>query len=314
MSFLEIKDIKNKEKLIKDYLNTRQKIKSDYENKKISDYEMREETEKIFKPVTSTLNKNRDLVVINNENTSNLLKSIEGDQSKVLNEIKNLKQPKLIPISPLHQKSILPPPLQPEKVNNEKTEPNQIKVSQLIASYLKDPSDKSQSGYSIKYHKEKDKYFIGNKYISFNDNQMAIKDKKYNATSGLMELMIKSNPDKNKITEEDYKNYKQILIDTNAIYQGLEPTNRIIPPNRSIKYKIIMDLFPEKFNSKTGDGIEFLPSDPTQLFEQLQLSSASYHAGNNGEYNRINSILDSLLKMNVITSRQYENLFKKVFG
>lgn len=324
MSFQEIKNIKNKDKLIKDYLATRHKIKNDFENEKIFDYEMREETEKLFKPVTSNLNKNNELVVINNKNTENLINKLENNQSNVMSELKALKQPKLIPFTPNKQLPIetnvntsqnkgLPPPLIPEKANK-------TTVSHLIASYLKD-KNRTENGYSIRYHSDKDRYSIGNQYIMFNGNQIVFKNKKYDATEGLMELMTKPTPIESKISETDFQHYKQILSDTNAMYVGFQTENMLVPFNKSLKYKLIKEkLFPNLFNknfseSTSGQGCSniILPSNPNQLVDQLKLSVSSYQAGNNGEFNRINAILDSLLKMNIISNCEFNKIYKNVF-
>ncbi len=59
---------------------------------------------------------------------------------------------------------------------------------------------------------------------------------------------------------------------------------------------------------KKGKGVEFLPSDPMQLLEQLKLSYASNQAGNTGERNRIVSILETLHNMGAITKNDYKTI------
>lgn len=48
------------------------------------------------------------------------------------------------------------------------------------------------------------------------------------------------------------------------------------------------------------------------LIDQLRLSVASFKAGNNGEFNRINSILDELLKMKIFKERELRNVYKTI--
>jgi hypothetical protein len=148
---------------------------------------------------------------------------------------------------------------------------------------------------------------------------MEIAGKKYEATEGLMELLTKKDPDLDKCIEEDYEDYKEILNSTNAIYQNADSSTRKLASDRSEKWKLIRDqllshLF-KKTGGKLGDkNITFLSSDPNSLVEQLRLSLASYNAGNNGEYNKINAILDELVNQKIITKNKYQKIYDNVFS
>lgn len=307
MSFLTINNLKNKEKEMKQYLENRNKIKNDFTNQKLFNYELKEEKEKLFEPVTNTLNKNSQVLLMNQKRLTDFQNI---NQSNVMKEIKSLKQPRLLPYtpSPLPKLPALPEPIKPVQA------PQPIKVSQLISSYLSDGNNKSTAGYSIRYHPDKNKFSIGNSYIQIRENTLIVKNNEFNATEGLMELLVRSTPDMSKIDEDDLKSYKQILDDTNAIYIGFDKLNRVIPFNNGSKYKLLREkLFPEILK-KTGGSIEFLPSDPNELVNQLKLSVSSFQAGNNGEYNRINSIIDSLLKTNIISNQDSITILKNLFN
>jgi hypothetical protein len=145
---------------------------------------------------------------------------------------------------------------------------------------------------------------------------MEIAGHRYEATEGLMELLTKKDPDIDKIIEEDYEDYKEILFNTNALYQNFDPSTRRLNSNKTEMWKLITTkLFPNLVKKKGGKlkNITYLPSDPKSLIEQLQLSIASYTAGNNGEYNKINSILDELLKQKIITKNDYVKIIKNNF-
>jgi hypothetical protein len=147
---------------------------------------------------------------------------------------------------------------------------------------------------------------------------MEIAGKRYKATRGLMELLTKKDPDTDQIIEEEYGDYKTILWDTKALYHNFDPSTNRVYSDRSEKWKIIRnELFPNLFK-KTGGKLSdknviYLPSDPISLIDQLQLSIASYTAGNNGEYNKIYSILDELLKQKIITKNDYVKIMKNNF-
>jgi hypothetical protein len=131
-----------------------------------------------------------------------------------------------------------------------------------------------------------------------------------------MELLTKKDPDMDKIFEEDKVDYKRIIIDTNALYQNFDSSTKKVISNGSEKWKIIRnELFPNLFKKTGGKlkNITFLPSDPISLIDQLQLSIASYTAGNNGEYNKIYSILDELLKQKIITKNDYVKIMRNNF-
>lgn len=336
MSFLTIKNLKKKEKDIQAYLANRNKIKTDFTNKKIFDYELKYETDKLFEPVTNTLNKTNEIVLLNQKKIGDFqtINNTQKQQKELPAILPQLPQNKILALpEPLIPQPIkLPEPLVPQVVNNV---PNTIKVGKLISTYLSNTHDRSAAGYSIKYRQKENKFSIGNAYINFNDNSLTIRGKTYTGTTGLMELLTKSNPDMNKVIEEDLANYKQILDDTNAIYTNFDKKNRPLPFNNSLKYKIIRDkLFPEilksastsnilnisntSSNSNSGSGMcntpLVLPSDPNDLVDQLKLSVSSFNAGNNGEYNRINSILDLLHKNKIISIDRYKKIYNNIFS
>ena len=71
--------------------------------------------------------------------------------------------------------------------------------------------------------------------------------KNYNATKGLMELLLKKSPNSIHVTDEDIKCYKQILDDSNAIYQGFDSTQKRLNSDASNKWKFIKEQI---FNKK----------------------------------------------------------------
>jgi len=321
-NFLKIsnnsKDVTNKDKLIKDFIENRKKLKNDFASNKIFESDLKDERIKFFEPISTSLFDHQEQIK-NQQETSN----------QILQGIKTLKQPRLLPMTPNEvrrlqetpaiQKSIqqepqlkaLPEPLKPEVVAAKQPT---IKVSNLISMYLSDNKDRSTAGYSIKHHPDKNRFSIGNRYIDINNNEMKISDKVYIATVGLMELLTKSNPNLGVCIEEDFENYKQIILDTNAIYKGFDRTNKI-QAGPGVKYKLIRDrLLPELFNKTgtSGSGVEteFLPSNPDELINKLKLSIASYKAGNTGEFNRINAILDTLFNMEVLSISEYQSIIR----
>jgi hypothetical protein len=285
--FIQIDDPKKRDKIVEDFLKTRKNIKQNFEQDRISNIGFREETQKLFKPITESITEQK---ASQKENMTILAQN----QGKIYQKLKEL------------------PAI---------TESKHIMVSDLIKNYLSDnnPKERSNAGYSIKYDATKKQHTIGNQVIKFDNNSMEIASHRYEATEGLMILLTKKSLDMDKIFEEDQEDYKRILIDTNALYQNFDPSTGRVNSDSSEKWKFIStELFPNKFKKKGGTigdkNTTFLPSDPNSLIEQLQLSIASYTAGNNGEYNKINSILDELLKQKIITKNKYEKIIKNIFS
>lgn len=289
--FLSIKNPKKREQEVKDFLKTRQNIKHNFEQEKQLKMGFREETEKLFKPITESITEQntvhkRELNAIGDKLISN--------QGKIYQKI-----------------------TQPLAITGSDTKaPKHIQVSELIQRYLSDFKKRSNAIYSIKHNPVTNVFSIGNSVINFDNNFIEIAGKKYNATEGLMELLTKTDPESEIFTDQDVKDYKEILEKTNAIFQNADPSSKRLASDRSAKWVIISEkLFPNRIKKSGGNlNVTFLPSDPKELVNQLQLSLASYSAGNNGEFNKINAILDGLLKMKTITKNDYIKIHKNIFS
>ena len=288
--FLSIKNPKKREQEVKDFLKTRKNIKHNFEQEKQLKMGFREETEKLFKPITESITEQntvhkRELNAIGDKLISN--------QGKIYKKI-----------------------IQPLAITGSDTKAQNIQVSELIQRYLSDFKKRSNAIYSIKHNPVTNVFSIGNSVINFDNNFIEIAGKKYNATEGLMELLTKTDPESEIFTDQDVKDYKEILEKTNAIFQNADPSSKRLASDRSAKWVIISEkLFPNRIKKSGGNlNVTFLPSDPKELVNQLQLSLASYSAGNNGEFNKINAILDGLLKMKTITKNDYIKIHKNIFS
>ncbi|XP_043465739.1 uncharacterized protein LOC122500732 [Leptopilina heterotoma] len=159
---------------------------------------------------------------------------------------------------------------------------------------------------------------MGDTPIYFKDNVVNVGNKRFNITTGLLELLFKNKTKVAYIREDDMNNYKQILIMSNAHkrkYKSSEPINT----SKSLKYSnIISKLFPNnngtsKEQLKTGTSLpkfmitkqNFQPDyiywdDPNELVERLKLLTASQEAGNPSHNNEIMSIIEELREAKII--------------
>jgi hypothetical protein len=296
--FLKIDDPMKRDKLVKDFLKTRQKIKQNFEDEKLSNLGYKEETEKLFKPITQSITESKES---QNKSFDRILNRIDENENLIAtNQTKIYQKLRQIPAI---------------------TGPTTIKVSSLIKNYLSDNSkDRSMAGYSIRYNNQTNNFTIGNQIINFDNNLMEIAGKKYEATRGLMELLTKKDPNVDLCIEEDFDDYKEIILNTNALYQNFDPESKRLNSDQSEKWKLIKNrLFPNLVKKKGGmlinqsETMTFLPNDPIELINQLKLSLASKSAGNNGEYNKINAILDELLRQKIISKTDYIKIQRNIF-
>ena len=190
-----------------------------------------------------------------------------------------------------------------------------MKLGEVAKHYLKmytsnTISNKNQMDKSFGVQLKEGKFFIGREPIMINNDDIIIGDKLFRGTTGLWELITKLEPDATLYNDEDYKNYRQILIDTNAIGSDSNPNKP--KASRGEKYrKIIKPLWKEivfRRRGKKGNGVIILPSDPNALIERFTLSVAAGHAGNKGSRNEAVSICDELLRQHVIDKDEYKSM------
>ena len=106
---------------------------------------------------------------------------------------------------------------------------------------------------------------------------------------------------------EDEKNYKSLMIKTNAIHRYYNPNNPYPRGSDSYKWKTILRpiWYGKEFE---GKGVVIMPSDPNALLERLDLLLASQEAGHTGVGNELVSICDELKRQGVLDTKAYKKL------
>ena len=164
---------------------------------------------------------------------------------------------------------------------------------------------------------------IGDSKITFNDNEVTVKNIKYPKSVGLLELLFKKNPDDRFFSKEDLSNYKQILETTNGHRMGWKKDGIIRRLRSSKKFQLIIKpLFHLNKNKNSpsrssgsmklrktfGEGLpkykiarsgytntDFIYyDDPNELVDRLKLLVSEQRAGNYAHTNEIHSILEEL--------------------
>ena len=321
MSFIKVKDPRKREELIRDFIETRKRIKDNFVARKVGEAEYQTGLTKLFKPVTETQKATAKEITeaqkaAAEKFTSALLPIKEG--------IEGLPGAISFPTYPALEMTE-----EEEKEEEEKEDLGPIAKSYLTYTMGKD-SDKTFGIYPDVNKKPK----IGSKYLKIKGDDIIIDKTTYPGTPGLWELIVSKNPQEGKYTEEDYINYTNLLVQTNTIYQKNNPNSPKPKSSTSKKWENLISPVWEHIReskkplpkekggkgkgkkkrqedpkpSTSGTGLKILPSDPNALIDRFDLLFSSKKAGHTGVRNEIVSILDELKRQGVININEYKKL------
>ncbi|XP_065665363.1 uncharacterized protein LOC136086801 [Hydra vulgaris] len=269
MSFLKIEDPEKRDKIVKEFLDTKKRIRQNNLYEKMGETNLQSDLEKFSHPVLMVKQANREIM--------------KSDSKELLPSHKENKAIKLGKIS---------------------TDYLRMYISSI--SYLRMYiSSKKSIDTTFGIHSKDDVLYIGKKPIHINDNGIIIDGETYYGTPGLQELITKFNPNKAIYIENDLKNYQNILIQSTE--NPYKPKSSWSGKYREIIAPIWRDIKEKngKRESKgTGMQTIILPSDPNALIEMLELRIAEWKAGNTGSRNEAVAIFDELLRQGVINSSQ----------
>ena len=311
MSFIKVKDPRKREELIRDFIETRKRIKDNFIAKKVGEAEYQTGLTKLFKPVTETQKATVEKI------TQELLPIKEG--------IEKLPGAINFPAYPALE-------MTEEKITN---------IGPTASKYLLPTFRQKATQSDIKPGDPKGTFFkIGETPIKIENDDIIIKDERFKGTVGLWKLITsKDIPDITEYKAEDLRDYITIMHITKATYDknnkrvgGNDKMNKLIKPlvkalekdggeglidkieehfgfkeetNEEEEYKVpaSIPLTPTK-----GTGLKILPSDPNALIDRFDLLFSSKKAGHTGVRNEIVSILDELKRQGVLKTNEYKKL------
>ena len=331
MSFIKVKDPRKWEELIRDFIETRKRIKDNFVSRKVGEIEYQTGLTKLFKPVTETQKATAKEITeaqkaTAEKFTSELLpikEGIEGlptkaDISKIPLKVFN----QIFPALKYRESDIM----------NLGT----IAVNALIEAFSKDGIDRT---YGI-YAKDK-RFYMGNKTITIKDNDIIINnvgqagnDITFKGTPGLWRLITEKNiPDKTEFTPQELIDYVYMMHITKTTYVNNDPSRQkrggtnnklkiikyfvnLIEENKTEELKNkTLKYFSEEIEdeddpqpSTSGTGLKILPSDPNALIDRFNLLFSSKKAGHTGVRNEIVSILDELKRQGILKTNEYKKL------
>ena len=160
--------------------------------------------------------------------------------------------------------------------------------------------------------KEGDHHYIGNKHVIITeDDDIIIKESgdRFLGTKGLWELITSIKPNKDSYDDEDYENYRMLMLKTNALHRDYDPTNPLPRGSKSKKWlNILSPIGYTRGKHYEGEGVVIMSSDPNALLERLELLLSCQKAGNTGVGNELVSICDELKRQGVLDTKAYKKL------
>ena len=325
MSFIKVKDPRKREELVRDFIETRKRIKDNFIARKVGEAEYQTGLTKLFKPVTETQKATaKEITEAQKEATERIEKSL----LPIKEGIEGLTALTIQAGDPI-------PAI--EYTEKEKTELGALAVDGLQSTHGRTATLSD----IIPVDAKKGLYRINKTPITIKDNDLYISDatQPIKGTLGLWELLTSQGiPNfKDKITKEDLNNYIIIMTITKATYNknnkrvgGNNKMKNLIKPlvialekggeeykkevnKRNYKFKDeedenVFSLFDDPKPSTSGEGLKILPSDPNALIDRFDLLFSSKKAGHTGVKNEIVSILDELKRQGVININEYKKL------
>ena len=311
MSFIKVKDPRKREELIRDFIETRKRIKDNFVARKVGEIEYQTGLTKLFKPVTET----------QKATAKEITDAQKATAEKIASELLPIKEG----IERLPEAISFPAYPSIEMTEEEITNLGPIATNALMSLASKKGVDKV---FGLKV--EKKNFKIGDKKIKIKNDNIIIDGVEYKGTPGLWELIMSDNPQ--NFTEGDFDNYGELLINTNAIPQEKNPNKprsstspkwaKIVSPiweevkrrkclkkiDEEEEYKEFEEDEDDPQPSTSGTGLKILPSDPNALIDRFDLLFSSKKAGHTGVRNEIVSILDELKRQGVLKTNEYKKL------
>ena len=315
MSFIKVKDPRKREELIKDFIETRKRIKDNFVAKKVGEVEYQTGLTKLFKPVTDT----------QKTTAKEITEAQKATAEKFTQELLPIKEGIEELPTKLFRKIFPSIEFKASDIINF----GPLAVDSLLQAFTKNNIDLFYGIYAID-----GKFKIGNKFITIEDNDIKVDDKIFEGTKGFWELVTSKNPNPENYTDEDLSKYQRLVILTNTAYRNNNPTQNYPKQSKGNKWKKLIKPIWEAIKKQkdedetedeeegnayslfdddpqpgtSGSGLKILPSDPNALIDRFDLLFSSKKAGHTGVRNEIVAILDELKRQKVISVQDYKKL------
>ena len=266
--------------MLKNISRPKKNIRDHFLSERTGEQQLQTDLSKFFKPITETQK------TTTREITEGLKLIKEG--------IENLPQAVTFPVYPSIQAS-----------EGEETFVAPYFIGDIAESYLRKFTTKAEADRMYGLYDKVGKFYIGNKPVVINDNNIVVDDEEYEGTPGLWELIVSKNP--TDCTDDDYDNYAKLMVKTNALYRDNNPDRNYPKSSKGQKWKRILKTIWDNREEYEGSGVIVIPSNPNALLERLHLLLAS-QAGHTSVRNELVSICDELKRQGVLDTKTYKKL------
>ena len=212
MSFLKISDPVKRDLIVKEFLELKKNIWDDMISERTGEQQLQTDLSKIFKPITETQ---------------------KAKAREITEELKPIKEgieniPNIITLPAYPSIKTYKEPLEGEDTQY---------IGEVAEKYLRKFTTKEGADRMFGIKDEKGEFYIGDRKVKIKgndievlDNVTGVVDKKYIGTHGLWELIVLPKP--KNYTDEDFINYKKLLLKTNSMYRDNDPNNNNPKGNR----------------------------------------------------------------------------------
>ena len=304
MSFLKISDPLKRDAIVKEYLELKKKIRSNFLAERIGEQQLQTDLSKFYKPITETQKTTTREITEGLKPISEGLKTIRKeiyDIPDIISDMEAIKK---------YGKEKEEKEEKEEDEEDEEEEEDEEDFG-VTPKYFLDQLDNDEK-FGIR--KVKSRYYIGNKLVTFKDDDIIIKEtgERFVGTPGLWGLITSKDPDKDLIdwTKDDRHKYDRLMLITNALHKDYNPRRGPRSSGGNKWKNILSSIWFNKEPKKgyEGRGVVVIPSDPNALLERLDLLLASQEAGHTGVRNELVSICDELKRQGVLDTKAYKRL------
>ena len=298
MSFLKINDPLKRDAIVKEYLELKKKIRSNFLSERVGEQQLQTDLSKFYKPITETQKATTREITEGLKPVREELETIRKEVHDIPGIVSDMEAVKRY-----------------GQEKQEEEEEVDESVGEIAMSYLKIPEKERDTTFGI--YKENDDHYIGNTHIIIKDDDIIIKDtgERFAGTHGLWRLITTKNLTLDNIEWDkmDEKDYVRLLKKTHVLHRGNNPNNPHAKSSGGKKWNNILTFiwhtnrFPQKGENQ-GSGVVVIPSDPNALLERLDLLLASQEAGHTGVRNELVSICDELKRQGVLDMKAYKKL------
>ena len=170
MSFIKVKDPRKREELIRDFIETRKRIKDNFIAKKVGEIEYQTGLTKLFKPVTET----------QKATAKEITEAQKAAAEKFTSELLPIKEGIEELPTKLFRKVFPSIELKADDIINL----GPLAVNALLQAFTKNSIDTTFGLYA-----QQGKFKIGNKEVNIEDNNIKVDDTTFEGTPGFWELV-----------------------------------------------------------------------------------------------------------------------------